>query len=325
MKKIVMIGGGTGTGILLAGFKGYPVAPSVIVSSADDGGSSGVLRRTLSVFPPGDVRQCLAGLSDASPALQALFQYRFESGPFKGHPVGNLLLAALEQQHGSVEAAIRCASELLQIRGEVIPVTRFPTVLSATYEGGKTVTGEHQIDEPPRRGTRRIISLRLTPSAPANPRALKALRSANVIILGPGDLYTSALPSLLAKGVTRAIDASRARVVLVTNIMTKYGQTDGFQASDFVRVVNQYLGVRKVELAVINTKRPSTRLLGLYKNEKALFVNPDVQEIVRMGARVIAGSVLSDVAFRKAKGDVLQRSLVRHDAKKVAALIWKHL
>ncbi|MFY9463160.1 MAG: gluconeogenesis factor YvcK family protein, partial [Candidatus Sungiibacteriota bacterium] len=208
MKNIVIIGGGTGTFTLLAGLRKFPTNNSVIVSSADDGGSTGVLRRELGIMPVGDIRQCLVGLSYTDDAMRNLFSYRFDRGTLAGHTVGNIILAGLEKTAGSMEKAIALAGAMLNVRGAVLPVTLVSTTLAATYADGKKVSGEHLIDEPRTHRTSPIVSLKLTPAAPANPAALTALEKADAIVFGPGDLFTSVLPNLIVKGVAERIRAS---------------------------------------------------------------------------------------------------------------------
>jgi uncharacterized cofD-like protein len=321
MKNIVIIGGGTGTFTLLSGLRKFPSNNSVIVSSADDGGSTGVLRKELGVFPPGDIRQCLVGLSYTEKEMTDLFSYRFDQGSLSGHTVGNIILAALEKTTGSIESAINIAGKMLNIRGQVLPVTLEPTILSAVLENGETLEGEHNIDEPARANGSQIKSLILNPSLEANPKAIQALREADAIVFGPGDLFTSVLPNILVNGVKEAIGQSSAKKILVTNIMTKYGQTDGFKASGFAKVLAEYLG-SKIDVAIVNNKKPKAEWLEKYKEEKAEFVEPDTSEIEKSGAKVVAADLVSSYEFQRTSGDILLRSFLRHDAEKTAKIIW---
>ncbi len=322
MKNIVIIGGGTGTFTLLSGLRRFPTNNSVIVSSADDGGSTGRLRSDLGVFPPGDLRQCLLGLSYTEKEMQDLFSYRFEKGELKGHTVGNIILSALSKTLRGVEPAIKQVAKMLNVRGEVVPVTLFPTTLSATLKNGKKIIGEHNIDEPKVKSRPPIKNLKLLPSAPANRRALRSIRKADVIILGPGDLFTSILPNLLVKGVGQAMAKSRAKKVLVVNLMTKKGQTDGFTVADFVNTVNRYLGKAKLGAVIINSKKPNSGILAKYKKEGAKFIEPDTSQLKRLGIMVISKDLLSKNVFSKANGDALMRSFLRHDSDKLAKIIY---
>ena len=325
MKTVVIIGGGTATFTLLQGLRQFPTNNIVIVSTADDGGSTGTLRKDLGIMPYGDIRQCLIGLSYTVPALQNLFLYRFDRGSLKGHNVGNILLAALQKITGTPEGAIAEAARLLNVRGEVLFVSKQPTTLSARLSDGTMLRSEHDIDEPVAKKRAPIEKLMLT-KAEANPRTLDAIGRADAIVLGPGDLYTSTFPNLLLPGIAGAIRNSHAKKVFITNLMTKLGQTDGFRASDFVRETNAYLGAASgqtvIDTVIVNTKKPRPGILARYQKEHAKFVEPDVEHIKKLGMEVIAKPVISNHIHKKAKGDVLQRSLIRHDAEKTAEIIW---
>ncbi|MEK7170109.1 MAG: gluconeogenesis factor YvcK family protein [Patescibacteria group bacterium] len=325
MKTVVIIGGGTATFTLLNGLRQFPTNNIVIVSTADDGGSTGVLRKDLGVMPMGDIRQCLVGLSYTVPALQKLFMHRFDRGTLRGQSAGNILLAALQEVTGSPEGAIAEAARLLNVRGEVLFVSKEPTTLSAKLSDGTIIKSEHELDEPVAKKRAPIAKLMLS-KATANSRVLDAIARADVIILGPGDLYTSTFPNLLVPGVAEAIKNSNARKVLITNIMTKLGQTDGFRASDFVHEANKYLGATEgisvIDTVIVNTKKPAAEVMALYKKEKAAVVEPDIEAIKKTGAKVIAGAVISNHVHKKQNGDALKRSLVRHDAQKTAEIIW---
>lgn len=322
MKNIVILGGGTGTLTLLSGLRAFPTNNSVIVSTADDGGSTGQLRKELGIVPPGDIRQCLLGLSYTDDVIKELFAYRFPEGSLKGHNVGNIILAALEKIEGTVEPAIARAAKMLNVRGSVVPVTLFPTTLSATLQNGRRIVGEHFIDEPRHNGDLRIKSMKLDKARPANPRALRLLREADLIVFGPGDLFTSTIPNLLVPEVARAIQQSHATKVLVMNIMTKHGQTNGFTTSDFVHSLEQYLG-GKLDAVIVNTQKPSPEVLKRYKKERAEFVNPDVKALEKWGLKVFAQPLIAKATFTKAKGDGLVRSFIRHDSQKIAKILWK--
>ena len=323
MKNIVIIGGGTGTFTLLSGLRKFPTNNSVIVSSADDGGSTGRLRKDLGVFPPGDLRQCLVGLSYTEEHLKQLFNFRFEKGELKGHTAGNIILAALEKITGSVDKALVLASKILNVRGVVVPVTLRPTLLTAILSDGSRIVGEHQIDQP-RSGksdNRKIRNLMLKPNGPAHPRAVSLLKSADVIVFGPGDLYTSIIPNLLVKGIASAIDSSPAKKVLVVNLMTRPGQTDGFNSNDFVSELNKHLGKKKLDAVIINTKKPATSLLSKYQKTGAEFVKPGAKALT--GEEVIKADLLSEQIYKKSKSDDLARSFLRHNPDKLASLIYK--
>jgi uncharacterized cofD-like protein len=319
MKNIVIIGGGTGTFTLLSGLRNYPATNTVIVSSADDGGSTGILRKELKVMPPGDIRQCLLGLSRATKETQELFNFRFNKGSLRGHNVGNIIVAALEKITGSIEQAIYLAGKILDIRGQVLPVTLAPTNLSAVLMNGKLLKGEHRIDDQNPKGVAVPIKTLKLSQSKANPKALQAIKNADVIVFGPGDLFTSILPNILVSGVAPAIISSSAKKVLITNIMTKFGQTDGFRVSDFVRVLESYLR-GKIDVVLANDKKPAMSILNKYGKEKANFVELDLKNTKEL--KVISLDLISKHITKKASGDKLRRSFLRHDSRKVAKLIW---
>lgn len=322
MKNIVIVGGGTGTLTLLSGLRAYPSNNSVIVSTADSGGSTGLLRNDFGIIPPGDIRQCLLGLSFTDEAIQKLFAHRFAKGSLKGHNVGNIILAALMQIEGKPEPAIARAAKLLNVRGSVVPVTLFPTTLSATLENGKRIVGEHDIDEPKHNGSLKIKDIKLDKTKPANPRAIRLIKEADVIVFGPGDLFTSTIPNVLVADMKKALSASKATKVFVTNVMTKNGQTNNFKASDFVSTFEKYAGV-KIDVVIANTAKPKPAVLNRYKKEKSSFVEADVKTLEANGYKVIAEPLVSESTFNKDKSDTLTRSFLRHDSKKVASILWK--
>lgn len=270
-KRIVVLGGGTGVFNVLTGLKKTGHELSAIVTMADDGGSSGVLREEFGILPPGDIRRALVALSHAEQTLADLFTYRFEEGEgLEGHSVGNLLLAALERMTGSFESAVNAAGRILQIEGSVIPVTLDDVRLKAWLKGGGTVSGEHAIDVPLGRRIARIMRIGLTPGARPNPRALEAIEKAHLIVIGPGDLYTSLLPNLVVSGIPEAIRDAAGKKVYCVNLMTKRGETDGFHARDFVRAVEKVLGKGVLDAVVVNSAVPPTKLREwYYKFEQA--------------------------------------------------------
>lgn len=325
MKTIVIIGGGSATFTLLKGLRQFPTNNIVIVSTADSGGSTGILRKDLGVMPWGDIRQCLIGLSYTAPALKDLFNYRFDTGSLKGHSAGNIILAALQKTTGSPESAIAEAARLLNVRGEVLFASQTPTTLSAKLANGTIIKGEHEIDEPVTKSRSPIVELRLS-SAEVNPRAIDAIGRADAIILGPGDLYTSTFPNLLVPGIDEAIAHSKAKKIAITNVMTKLGQTDKFKASNFIKETNRYLHQHNtdggINVAIVNTKKPAPAILALYRKEKAVFVEPDIEVIKKLGLEIIAKPLITDSVHKKANGDKLKRSIVKHDSEKTAELIW---
>ncbi|MBW7960088.1 hypothetical protein B6D29_01640 [Microgenomates bacterium UTCPR1] len=318
MKKITVIGGGTGSFVVLSGLKKYPLDISVVVSMTDSGGSTGKLRDQLGVLPPGDLRQCLLALSDAPLLWRKLFLYRFESGDFKGHNFGNIFLAALEKVSKSYDEAIDTATYVLKTKGKVIPVTLDKLHLSVEYSNGKKVTGEVLIDEN-HNETSRIKKAYLTPEGKANPKAVKSLEKADFIVIGPGDLYTSIIPVLLVDRISVTISQSKAKIIFIMNLMTKSGQTSAYKASDYVNDLERYLG-RKPDYILINDAPISEEVLSQYTKFSEEKVIDDLKED---DYRLIKGDMIDNRPVKKNSADVLYRSILRHDSKKVASFIDK--
>jgi len=274
MENIVTIGGGTGTFTVITALKKYPVRLAAIVSMADDGGSTGMLRDQYGVLPPGDVRRALVALSESSDVMRNLFNYRFKGGGLTGHSFGNLFLTALEKVTGSFASALEEASHILNINGEVAPVTLDDVRLCARLANGTTVRGETNIDIPRSTSRSPIKDVWLEPDARMNPSLKRILKNADLIVIGPGDLYTSIIPNLLVPGVKEEIKRSKAKKVFICNLMTKRGETDGFSGEDFLNVLEKYLGKNVLDFAIFNDKRPPERLLRRYRREGAEFVEP---------------------------------------------------
>lgn len=318
---IVCIGGGTGTFVALKGLKLYPYRLSAIVTMSDSGGSNKRIRDEFGLLPTSDIRQCLVALSYENGSgvglLRKLFMYRFEKGQgIIGMTFGNLFMAALADILGSQEEAIRQTGKVLRIKGNVIPVSYTDTNLFAQYEDGHVVEEEHLIDEPHHDGKLHIQNVYLKPKAKINPDALKAIREADMIVLGPGDLYTSLIPNLLVEGVSESIRQARGTVVYVVNLMTKLGQTYNFTAHDHIRVLEKYLK-KSLKYCVINTTPLSKQALSVYAkiDEHPVVDNiPPNAYFKTIRADVAAGSQI----VSKSKSDVLVRSLIRHDSDKLA-------
>ena len=274
MENIVTIGGGTGSFNILNALVKHPVHLTAVVSMADDGGSSGMLRDQYGVLPPGDVRRALVALSESSDVMRNLFNYRFKNGSLRDHAFGNIFLSALEKVTGDFGSALREASNILNIRGEVAPVTLDDVRLSARLADGKIIRGETNIDIPRELRRSPIQEVWLEPEAAINPSLRRILKNADLIVIGPGDLYTSIIPNLLVKGVREEIKKSKAKKVFICNLMTKRGETDGFTGDDFLKVIESYLGKDILDFAMFNTKRPSERLLKKYHREGAELVSP---------------------------------------------------
>lgn len=322
MKRIpiVIIGGGTGTSVLLHGLRRYPVDPTVIVSTADSGGSSGLLRKELGIQPVGDIRQCLLPLSDLSQEEKALWNHRFTKGNLKGHSMGNLLIAALADMSGSVEKALVIAKRIWKIRGTILPMTEKPTTLCARYADGSIVCDEHAIDEPETlHGD--IHRVYLKERATVYHKVVRALATARCIIFAPGDLYTSTIPLLLTQGVAKAFRASRAPIVYVANLMTSRGETDRFTLSRLVATLDHYLPARSTTTVVVNNERIPSVALRHYKTSGEVPLPLDCTAPIFSKKIIVARPLLHHGKHAAVKGDVLRRSFIRHDPAKLARVI----
>lgn len=310
-KNVVVIGGGTGIFSVLTGLRKYEYNLSAIVTMADDGGSTGILREEFGTLPPGDIRRALVALSRTdNKIVSELFNYRFKSkGTLGGHSLGNLLLTALEKITGSFDQAVKEAVKILNVEGEVIPVTLKPTFLVAELENGKTILGETNIDIPKHDGSVPIKRVYLKPTVSANTEAIEAIKKADVVILGPGDLYTSILPNLIVDGIPQALDKTQAKVIYIVNIMTKFGETYGFKASDFVKTVQNHLSKKVIDYAVINTEMPTGELLKRYAEDKEEPVLYDAENF-RNGLKIITGEFLRKGKFLRHNPQKLAKALI---------------
>ena len=300
--KIVAIGGGTGLSTLLRGLKAHSGNLTAIVTVADDGGSSGRLRRELGLPPPGDLRNCIAALAEAEPLMTRLFQYRFNEGSgLEGHSFGNLFIAAMTSVTGNFEEAIRETSRVLAVRGQILPSTLTNVTLSALTEDDKSIQGESQITQ---EGTR-IKQLFIQPEhAQANPDAIRAILEADLIIVGPGSLFTSVLPNLLVDGIRRAIEMSKAVKVYVCNVATQHGETDAYSVGDHYQALYKHVHASLFHYVVANTNIAAQGLPEAWHSE------PVRLDRVRLnGSAIIAEDVVSD------------ENRYHHDPKKLAAAL----
>jgi len=322
-KNVVTIGGGTGSFMLLSGLKKYPVNLSAVISMTDDGGSTGMLRDELDVLPPGDVRQCLVALSDSSDTLRQLMNYRFEKGGLKGHSFGNLLLSALEKINGGFSKGIEKAVRILNVKGEVIPVTDQDTNLYMRLKNGKLLNGEEQINHNYSIEKIGIRKNYLRPKARANKKAIQKIREADIIIIGPGNHYCSIVPNFLVKGIPEAIKKSKAKVVYNCNLVNKKGHTEKFALNDYVDSINSYIGKKRIDFVTFNSKKPSRKLIEKYKNQREMLISFNGNSESGNKHRIIRADILSNKGVKYSKADVLagQRSLIRHDSDKLAKVL----
>jgi uncharacterized cofD-like protein len=321
-RRIVVIGGGTGTFTVLSGLRKYPQLDlSVIVTMMDSGGSNRVIRDEFGLLPTSDIRQCMVALSSEKPSeiVRELFTYRYNQGTgISGMTFGNLFMAALTDIYGSQETAIEKTCEFLDVQGNILPVTYDDSHLVARYSNGKQVLGEHLIGEPDdgKIGEYRIVEFETIPQATANPKAVKAIKNADLVILSPGDLFTSVISNLVVVGIQEAIGQSEAKIVYVMNLMTKFGETNNYKAGDFIEELEKYLGGRKIEVCLVHKDGNFPKgVLKRYREEKAYPVKDNLK---KAGLKVIRRNFVSDTVYEKIKGDKLHRSLIRHDGTKLA-------
>ena len=306
--RIVTIGGGTGLSVLLTGLKEYTSNITAIVTVADDGGSSGRLRQQFDILPPGDIRNCLVALADAPTLMQDLFQFRFEkNSELSGHSFGNLFITVMTRLTGDFEKAIKETSKVLALRGQVIPSTLNNVVLLAQHTDGSTTVGEDKIPKT-HRPINRVLLEQAEPQA--TPDAVKAIQEAQLIVLGPGSLYTSILPNLLIKELTEAIASSGAIKAYVCNVMTQPGETDGYSASDHIKALISHSHPRVLDYCIVNTGEVPQGVLQRYAQENSYLVVNDRKKIENMGYRVIEDDC-----------SIIEGDVIRHDPVKLAKII----
>ncbi|RYM05931.1 YvcK family protein [Sporolactobacillus sp. THM7-7] len=307
-KKVVAIGGGTGLPGVLRGLKKYPIDITAIVTVADDGGSSGMLRNELRMPPPGDIRNVLVALSDVEPVFEKLLQHRFRSDSgLNGHSLGNLLIAALTSITGDFVKGVREMSHILNVHGEVLPAADQSIVLGAVMSDGMVVEGESQIPKVNKKIAR--VFLKPDEIRPL-PESIKAIREADLITLGPGSLYTSVIPNLLVPGLAEEIFRSEAKKVYVCNVMTQKGETDGYSAADHIAAINSHVTPHLVDTILANSRPIEPEILERYAREEAEPVSVDRDRLSRQGLNVISTPLI------KVAGGV-----IRHDEAAVGRLL----
>ena len=313
--KICAIGGGHGLSNMLRGLKAYTENLSAIVTVADDGGGSGQLRQDLGMPPPGDIRNCLEALANTEPLMSELMHYRFTEGSLAGQSFGNLFIAALNGISPSFDAAVRRMSEVLAITGKVLPVTTADVQLEAEFENGSSVIGESKIFYCKKQEDCRITHVRLLPEHPrALPEAIRAIMEADMIVLGPGSLYTSIIPNLLVDGIVEAIQASNALKVCVLNVMTQEGETEGYTAADHIQALFDHSAPGLFDLCLASSTPIPAEAAARYAAEGAEPITLDMERCAALGVEVVRG----DIAF-------IEQGYVRHNSDRLAhALIQLH-
>lgn len=319
--NIVVIGGGSGSSVVLEGLKKYrDLNLSVIVGMMDDGGSNAVVRDEFGLLPLSDVRKSILALAEdnENKFLRELLTYRFANENMKGHTLGNLLMIAMADIVGSEIEAIKTMSQMFGIRGKVIPVTLDDVRLIAEYDDGSTVKGEHYIDEPEK--DINIVKFGLDGSAKAYPQALEAISEADYIILGPGDLYTTLLPNLLVDGMKKAIKKSNAKVVYISNLMTKIGQTRHKSLKEITKIVEEHIG-KRINFVLVNSGRIPKEAYQRYIADGENLIQNNLEE--EKGRVVICKDLVANDEIKREKGDTLKRSLVRHDSQKLGKALYR--
>jgi len=308
MLKIVCIGGGTGLYTLLRGLKKYPCEITAIVSMADDGGCSGKLRDEYGILPPGDVRRCLIALSDSTELMKKIFGYRFNRGSLKDYSLGNIILTALREIENSDVNGIKRACELLKIKGNVLPCTQENIRLCAELENGKTIYGETNIDIPKHNPNLKIRKVFLDHSAQIFKESKEALLDADIITIGPGDLYTSLIPNLLVSGFSETIKNSNASLIYICNIMTKHGETDNFKVGDFVSEITKYAGKIPDYVFYDTSKINDKILLEKYEKEQAFHVKLNH---ISENSRVIGFDFVKNSTILRHDSDILAKAVIK--------------
>ncbi len=310
--KIVALGGGTGLSTLLRGLKTYSANITAVVTVADDGGSSGKLRRDFGVLPPGDIRNCIAALADEEKLLTELFQYRFSAGEgLEGHSFGNLFLTAMSDITGDLEQGIAASSKVLAIQGRVLPATLCHVDLWAEMADGRTIRGESRITE----ADGQIVKIGCIPEhPPALPAVIKAIEEADFIIIGPGSLYTSVIPNVLVPEIAKAIDRSKVPCVYICNIMTQPGETTGYQVSDHIKAIDHACGKKLFDAVLVEKNHPSPRSTERYRQENATHVEIDAEAIQRLRRQIVPVNVMEED----------EQGYLRHNSRKLARalMLW---
>lgn len=308
--KVVVLGGGTGMPVLLKGLKRHPIDLSTIVTVADDGGSTGRIREEIDIPAPGDIRNVIAALSEVDQELKTLFQHRFQvKNNLSGHSLGNLVLAAMNSLTGDFYTAVDKVSELFNVKGAIYPIVNESIVLNAEMTDGTIVKGESNIPVKDKQIKRIFITPNeITP----NPKVVQAIHKADLIVISPGSLYTSILPNMIIGGVTEAIRHTQAKVVYVSNMMTQFGETEGYSATDHVEAIYRHIGQDTIDVIIVHDQPINQDILALYKEERSLPVEYDYTRLSSHNLEVL-------------KADIVEYSnkMIRHDTKKLAEILYK--
>lgn len=310
MKKVVILGGGTGQSTLLRGLKHFPLDISAVVSVCDDGRSTGRLREEFNTIAVGDIRQVITALSETEPLFEELLNYRFETtSDLNGHAVGNLLLTALCNITGNIQEGIETIGKVLKIKGKVLPFTLDSPTLIGKMKDGSIIKGEHSITE----SLKQIDKVYYEKEVQVNKNVLKEIKTADLIILSMGSLYTSIIPNLLNKQILKTIDASKAKIMYVCNMVTQPGETDDYKVSDHISVLNSYLGKKKIDVVIANNGKIPKKILKKYETEEQKDqVIYDKENLKNL--KVIANNYVT-----------VENNIIRHQVSKLSIDIYKYL
>jgi uncharacterized cofD-like protein len=309
--KIVVIGGGTGLSTMLRGLKKYTNNITAIVTVADDGGGSGVLRADLGILPPGDIRNCILALADTEPLMEELLRYRFKDGRLKDQSFGNLFLAAMDGISNNFEEAVQKMSSVLAVTGKVIPVTLDNMILKAKLKNGAIIDGESNIPKAALEQNSAIDEVFIEPKdAKAIKEALIAIDEADAVILGPGSLYTSIIPNLLVREISDALEKTKALRIYVSNIMTQPGESDNYSVKDHIDAINKHAKCKVVDYVVVNIGKIRSDLKEKYLKDNSSIVNINEEEVTKLGIKVIKSDFIK-----------VRKGYVRHDANKLASIL----
>lgn len=311
-KKVAVLGGGTGLSSLLKGLKLFPVDISAIVSVCDDGKSTGKLREEFKTPAVGDIRKVITSLAETEPLVEELMNYRFSTtSDLNGHAVGNLILTAITNITGNMSEGIAALSKVFNLKGKVIPLTEDNVVLMGKMSDGQVIEGEHNITE----ANKKIVDVFYKKKAKASEAALNAIREADTIILSMGSLYTSIIPNLLCKDIIKEIDKSKAKIVYVCNIMTQPGETTDYSVSDHIKILNRYLGKRKIDIVIANDGEIKQEIIDKYASlEQKEPVKYDKEETKKLKVKVITDELVS-----------IEDEVIRHDTLRLAFQIFSIL
>lgn len=310
-KKVVILGGGTGLSTLLRGLKKFPLDITAIVSVCDDGKSTGRLREEFNVPAVGDIRKVLVSLSETEPLIEKLLNYRFNTtSDLNGHTVGNLLLTALSDISGNISDGIETLGKVFNLKGKVLPLTEDYVTLMGKMEDGSIIQGEHNITQVPKN----IIDVFYKETPTINPKAIKAIKEADLVILSMGSIFTSIIPNLICPEIIEAIDNSNASIMYTCNMMTQPGETDNFKASDHIKLLNRYLGQRKIDVIIANngpiSKSYRDKYATLEQKETVIF---DKRELLKLGLKVIASDFV-----------IVEDDVLRHNSIKLSSYIFSY-